>query len=191
MSGRVVVRWSLRTWLQVLGRTLRGLCSTARCIISIYHGVFPGMTRRRHVPLDADQLAEQQGRGDDREVAVHQFAEVVEAATTSYKTWVVTPQVAYNKCLPVVMRICQRAEAARQRRTQREVQSKPAGTHEMDKVVFVLERNRAVRGLKLSMTEERLRHGPQHPPGTQRLWAAGSLEMVATVAAVVREVQQP
>ena len=87
--------------------------------------------------------------------------------------------------------ICQRVEVAWQHRTQREVRSKPAGTHAMEKVVFVLEHNGAVSWVKVSMTVERLQHGPRHPLGTQRLWAAGSPEMVDRVAAVVREAQQP
>ena len=89
------------------------------------------------MPLDADQLAEKRGSRDNKPVAVHQFAEVAEAATHHYRTSVVTPRVADNDRFPVVMRICRRVEAAWQRCTQREVQSKPASTHAMEKVVFV------------------------------------------------------
>ena len=45
-------------------------------------------------------------------MAVHQFADVTEAATASYKTRTITP-------FAVVMRICRRVEAAWQNWTER------------------------------------------------------------------------
>ena len=111
VSGRVVVGGRPRAWQQVLHRRLWGLWSTARCRGCIYHRVSRGMTRRRHLLLDAHQLAKQRGSRDDRLVAAHQFAEVAEAATHHYRTWVVTPRVADNKRFPVVIAICRRIEA--------------------------------------------------------------------------------
>uniref|UniRef100_A0A6T2CVQ2 Uncharacterized protein n=1 Tax=Eutreptiella gymnastica TaxID=73025 RepID=A0A6T2CVQ2_9EUGL len=88
------------------------------------------------------------------------------------------------------MRICRRVEAAWQRETQRKVEGKPQGTHSMERAVFIPEWTGATHGVRVSITVEKLKHGPRLPPGTQRLWAAGSPAMVRAVAAVMREVQQ-
>ena len=131
------------------------------------------------------------GPGERRRlVAAHGFEEVREAATASYRTWVITPWVAPGKRFPIVMRLCHRLEAAWGHRTQRNVQSKPEGMHAMNRVIFVPEWSGATRGVRVSLTEEKLRHGPRYPPGTQRLWVAGSPELVTVMAAVVHEVQR-
>ena len=70
-------------------------------------------------------------------MAAHQFAEVTEAVTISYKTWIVTPGVASSKRFPVVTRICRRVEALWQHQTERTVKGKQAGGHTMEKVVFI------------------------------------------------------
>ena len=49
----------------------------------------------------------------------------------------------------------------------------------MEKVVFIPEWSGAVHRVKISITEEQLRHGPRYPP-----------EMVGTVASVMWDVQQ-
>ena len=73
--------------------------------VYLYHRWAPAITRRRHAPCDEYKLAEQRGRPDHKLVAVHRFAKVTEAATTSYKTRT-------RMLLPVVMRICRRVQAA-------------------------------------------------------------------------------
>ena len=148
------------------------------------------MTRRWHAPLDAAQLAGLRARRDDRLVAAHGFEEVREAATASYRTCMITPRVAPGKRFRIVMRLCRRLEAAWGQCTQRNVQSKLEGTQAMNTVIFVLEWSGATRGVGVSLTEEKLRHGSRYSPGTQRLWVAGSLELVTLMAAVVQEVQR-
>ena len=101
-----------------------------------------------------------------------------------------TPGLANSKRFPVVMRLCRRVEATWRRETQRKVEGKPQGTHSMERAVFIPEWTGATRGVRISVTVEKLKQGPRLPPGTQRLWAAGSPAMVQAVAAVMREVQQ-
>ena len=86
--------------------------------------------------------------------------------------------------------LCRRVEATWQRETQRKVEGKPQGTHSMERDVFIPEWTGATHGVRVSVTVEKLKRGPRLPPGTQRLWAAGSPAMVRAVAAVMREVQQ-
>ena len=148
------------------------------------------MPRAGGAQRDAAQVAAKRGRRDDRLVAAHRFEEVSAVASVSYRTWTVTPELAKSKRFPVVMRICRRVEAAWQRETQRKVEGKPQGTHSMERAVFIPEWSGATHGVRVSITVEKLKHGPRLPPGTQRLWAAGSPAMVRAVAAVMREVQQ-
>ena len=148
------------------------------------------MPRSGGAQRDAAQVAAKRGRRDDRLVAAHQFDEVSEVASTSYRTWTITPELAKSKHFPVVMRICRRVEAAWQCETQRKVEGKPQGTHSMERAVFIPEWSGAAHGVRVSITVEKLKHGPRLPPGAQRLWAAGSPAMVRAVAGVMREVQQ-
>ena len=148
------------------------------------------MPRAGSAQRDAAQVSAKRGRRDDRLVAAHRFDEVYEVASVSYRTWTVTPGLANSKRFPVVMRLCRRVEATWRRDTQRKVEGKPQGTHSMERAVFIPEWTGATRGVRISVTVEKLKHGPRLPPGTQRLWAAGSPAMVQAVATVMREVQQ-
>ena len=127
------------------------------------------MPRAGSAQRDAAQVAAKRGRRDDRLVAAHRFEEVYEVASVSYRTWTVTPGLAKSKRFPVVMRLCRRVEATWRRETQRKVEGKPQGTHSMERAVFIPEWTGATRGVRISVTVEKLKHGPRLPPDAKAL----------------------
>ena len=94
-----------------------GRWCVVRFRICAWHRLAPAMTRRRHVPRDTDHFRERRGTRGEKLVAVHQFAEVTEVVTASFRMWTITPGVASSKHFPVVMRIPRRVEVVWYNRT--------------------------------------------------------------------------
>ena len=141
--------------------------------------------RSRGPPAGSEEQGCKRRRREIRQLQRYTFAEAEHMRQEGYNSWAISPEVPAAMRRATVAQLIREFTAAWQRHTGRLVQSKDEGAaHAMERLIFVPEHEGAVRGIRTSITTQKLTRGPHLG---LRLWVHGRPAMVAVFATAVTD----